>query len=162
MAIARDMWPQSILGIDIDPSLINKARKVVNQYASRKVPSAMATPNPEVEQATRTEQLFPQSLSMIFGPLDPTQPMPGKNFQLRLFKNEKNCLHIYFFLIPASHQQQQPPPHSQVQLTPLRNTSLFPHNIKFKCDNYVLEDDELLGKSKCLVFCYQNCSDRLF
>ena len=36
MAIARDMWPQSILGIDIDPSLINKARKVVNQYASRK------------------------------------------------------------------------------------------------------------------------------
>jgi len=120
MAIARDMWPQSILGIDIDPSLINKARKAVNQYASRKVPSAMATPNPEVEQATRTEQLFPQSLSMIFGPLDPTQPMP------------------------ASHQQQQPPPHSQVQLTPLRNTSLFPHNIKFKCDNYVLEDDELL------------------
>ena len=48
-----------------------------------------------------------------------------------------------------SHQQQQqpPPPHSQVQLTPLRTTSLFPHNIKFKCDNYVLEDDELLGKS---------------
>ena len=82
MAIARDMWPQSILGIDIDPSLINKARKVVNQYASRKVPSAMATPNPEVEQATRTEQLFPQSLSMIFGPLDPTQPMPGKNFDI--------------------------------------------------------------------------------
>ena len=127
MAIARDMWPQSILGIDIDPSLISKARKVVNQYANRKVPSsAMATPNPEAEQVTRTEQLFPQSLSMIFGPLDPTtQPMP------------------------TSHQQQQPPPpHSQVQLTPLRNTSLFPHNIKFKCDNYVLEDDELLGKSK--------------
>ena len=69
-------------------------------------------------------------------------------------------IYIYIFLIPASHQQ--PPPHSQVQLTPLRNTSLFPHNIKFKCDNYVLEDDELLGKSKYLVFCYQNCCDRLF
>ena len=53
---------------------------------------------------------------MIFGPLDPTQPMPAS---------------------------QQPP---QVQLTPLHNTSLFPHNIKFLCDNYVLEDDALLGK----------------
>ena len=121
MAIARDMWPKSILGIDIDPCLINKARKMVNQYASRKVPSAMATPNPEAEQATmrRTgEQLFPQSLPMIFGPLDPTQPS-GPTHQ---------------------YQQQQHP----VQLTPLHNTSLFPHNIKFLCDNYVLEDDELL------------------
>ena len=76
MAIARDMWPKSILGIDIDPSLISKARKMVNQYANRKVPSAMATPNPEVEPVTRKEQLFPQSLPMIFGPLDPTQPTP--------------------------------------------------------------------------------------
>ena len=38
-------------------------------------------------------------------------------------------------------QPQQP----QVQLTPtMHNTSLFPHNIKFLCDNYVLEEDELL------------------
>jgi len=115
MAIARDMWPKSILGIDIDPSLISKARKMVNQYANRKVPSAMATPNPEVEPVTRKEQLFPQSLPMIFGPLDPTQPTPT--------------------------MPQQP----QVQLTPtMHNTSLFPHNIKFLCDNYVLEEDELL------------------
>merc|ERR1712241_1245252 len=55
---------------------------------------------------------------MIFGPLDPTQPS-GPTHQ---------------------YQQQQHP----VQLTPLHNTSLFPHNIKFLCDNYVLEEDELL------------------
>ena len=108
MAIARDMNPKSILGLDIDPALINKAQKSVAQYASRKVPSAMATPNPEcLEPPTRTEQLFPQNLPMIFGPLDPvTQP------------------------------------HQIPQLLP---PSLFPNNIKFLCDNYVLDDDELLS-----------------
>ena len=63
-----------------------------------KVPSAMATPNPEVEQATRTEQLFPQSLSMIFGPLDPTQPMPGKIFEIlkKIYSKMKKITFIFF------------------------------------------------------------------
>lgn len=111
MAIARDMSPSSILGIDIDPCLINKARKMVNQYANRKVPSAMATPNPEMpSDMSRTEQLFPQSLPMLFGPLDPGQ-QPQKPF---------------------------------LQQQPQQASSLFPHNIKFLCDNYVLESDDLL------------------
>ena len=107
MAVARDMSPKSILGIDIDPSLIDKARKSITQYASRKVPSAMATPNPGVEP-TKTEQLFPQNLPLIFGPLDPmTQPQP--------------------------------------KLMPPMTPSLFPNNVKFLCDNYVLEEDDLLA-----------------
>ncbi len=69
MAIARDTNPKSILGIDIDPSLISKARKMVNQYASRKVPSAMATPNPEAAETSGEQRLFPQSLPILFGPL---------------------------------------------------------------------------------------------
>lgn len=111
MAIARDMCPQSILGIDIDPSLINRARKVLTHYADRKVPSAMATPNPSCVESVDSSQkssLFPTSLPMIFGPLDP--------------KVEQ---------LPSSPKYAC-------------SSSLFPHNIKFLCDNYVLEDDDLI------------------
>jgi len=94
------------MGIDIDPTLISKARKMVNQYANRKVPSAMATPNPGIpEPLPKTERFFPQSLPVMYGPLDPT-----------------------------SEANQYPP------VAP----SLFPHNLKFLCDNYVLESDDLL------------------
>jgi 7SK snRNA methylphosphate capping enzyme len=114
MAIARDMCAKSILGIDIDPSLINKARKTVKQYANRKVPSAMATPNPGMDPSltslSKTEQLFPQSLPLLFGPLDPTKP-------------------------DQQYQQQPKIPFS---------SQIFPNNIKFLCDNYVFESDELL------------------
>ena len=86
MAVARDMYPKSIVGIDIDPLLISKARKNLHQYANRRVPSAMATPNPGVdpnhvdpslavpESSNKTEKLFPQSLPIMFGALDPTKP----------------------------------------------------------------------------------------
>ena len=112
MSIARDMAPKSIIGLDIDEMLISKARKLVKQYANTKVPSAMATPNPGVEvPVKKTEQLFPQSLPMIFGPLDPG--------------TQQTCQ-----LVP--------------QPLPTLSTILFPNNIKFLCDNYVLEDDDLL------------------
>ena len=107
MAIARDMLPTSILGLDIDPTLISKAQKTVSQYANRKVPSAMATPNPGMTEPVpaKTERFFPQSLPVIYGPLDPT---------------------------------------SEPTQFPIVAPSLFPHNLKFLCDNYVLESDDLL------------------
>ena len=116
MAIARDMIPTSITGIDIDPTLISKARKMISQYANRKVPSAMATPNPGIPEPSKTERFFPQSLPVMYGPLDPTSESAAQQQQ--------------------HHQHQYP----LVNATP----SLFPHNLKFLCDNYVLESDDLL------------------
>ena len=111
MAIARDMLPTSITGIDIDPTLISKARKMISQYANRKVPSAMATPNPGIPEPPKTERFFPQSLPVMYGPLDPT-----------------------------TSETVQQPQFPLVTAAP----SLFPHNLKFLCDNYVLESDDLL------------------
>ena len=120
MAIARDMNPQSILGVDIDDVLVKKAQKLLKQYANTKVPSAMATPNPGAEfesVSKKAEQHFPQSLSMIFGPLDPASAPSTSQQTCQLYT-----------------QPQQP------TLSP----TLFPQNIKFLCDNYVLESDDLL------------------
>jgi len=123
MSIARDMAPKRILGMDIDDMLICKARKLLKQYANTKVPSAMATPNPGVEiSQKKTEQLFPQNLPMIFGPLDPATTT-------------------------ATQQQQTCQPYPQPQ-TPALSSILFPNNIKFLCDNYVLESDDLLEFSQ--------------
>lgn len=122
MSIARDMAPKSIFGLDIDNMLISKARKLLKQYANTKVPSAMATPNPGVEiSQKKTEQLFPQSLPMIFGPLDPATTTA------------------------TSQQPCQPYPQPQ---PPALSSILFPNNIKFLCDNYVLESDDLLEFSQ--------------
>lgn len=121
MAIARDMAPKTILGVDIDEVLVNKAQKLLKQYANTKVPSAMATPNPGVEVGSaskKTEQLFPQSLPVIFGPIDPASA--------------------------ASTSQQTCQLYSQPQQQFTLSSTLFPQNIKFLCDNYVLESDDLL------------------
>ena len=71
----------------------------------------MATPNPGVEiSQKKTEQLFPQNLPMIFGPLDPATTT-------------------------ATQQQQTCQPYPQTQ-TPALSSILFPNNIKFLCEYF--------------------------
>ena len=73
----------------------------------------MATPNPGVEiSQKKTEQLFPQNLPMIFGPLDPAATT-------------------------ATQQQQTCQPYPQPQ-TPALSSILFPNNIKFLCEYSLL------------------------
>ena len=67
-------------------------------------------------------QLFPQSLPVIFGPIDPASA--------------------------ASTSQQTCQLYSQPQQQFTLSSTLFPQNIKFLCDNYVLESDDLLEFSQ--------------
>ena len=62
-AIARIFSPKSIVGIDIDKSLIEAARKNVAHVAS--------LPNAEAANGSKQSE-FPQCLPAMYGPIDPT------------------------------------------------------------------------------------------
>lgn len=62
-AIGRLFSPKSIVGIDIDKSLIESARKNVAHFAS--------FPNSESGNGSKQSD-FPQSLPAMYGPIDPT------------------------------------------------------------------------------------------
>ena len=93
--------PKSILGVDIDESLIKMARTNVKHYSSCIMPQGMtpmrggvtpshapctpqhcATPRPvsaTPQPAEGHDQLFPVSMPILYGPVDPTNPslVPG-------------------------------------------------------------------------------------
>ena len=92
--------PRSILGVDIDDSLIKMARTNVKHYSSCIMPPqgmtpshytgstpqhgatprpVSSTPQPGGGPEGPQDQLFPVSLPILFGPVDPTNPsmVPG-------------------------------------------------------------------------------------
>ena len=113
-AIARLFCPKSIVGIDIDKSLIEAARRNVAHVAS----------NPNADSGNGSKQSdYPQCLPAMYGPIDPTglghtssssSSSKGKGRGKGKGKGKG------------------------------KNSNRFPQNVKFICGNYVLENDELL------------------
>ena len=115
--------PRSVIGMDIDKSLIAAARKSLSHLASVSVKPEVITKSGVKNEVKREEGadedggdanglIFPQNIPMIFGPLDPTSGLPDTS------KRDTSA--------PANSAQQ------------------FPKNVKFVCGNYVLDSDELL------------------
>ena len=146
LAVARTFGTRSCLGVDIDDSLIRMAKTNVKHYTScimpeqtpsnygGNTPQSRLTPSgatparvTPVPPKTADDDLFPMSLPLLYGPIDPTNPsmMPGS---VRLSDH-------------ASRDMGSGGP-SSTQTGPFPQP--FPQNVKFACCNYVLENDDLL------------------
>ena len=84
IAIARDYSPKKIVGIDIDPTLINAANKNIRHY---------------ITETIAKQELFPSSMPILYGPI---LAMPDQSESSTLFPN--NIAFVSVNYVPESDE----------------------------------------------------------
>lgn len=97
LCVARDFGAKSVLGIDIDKSLIGIARKNVKYYVNTTHSTKMDKSGEKKRFKKQNCELFPISMPILYGPID----IPGLNNdnEPQVFPNNVTFKQVNFCII---------------------------------------------------------------